>query len=346
MKKTYPLAIMAAAFVAACGDVATESALPLTGPSASLAAVACAFNDDGTTLTLLGDCTTTQSILIPDGYTLEGAGYTITAVDPSGDRFRGAIVRNGGASAHVINVVLRTDGLANVCSAAAPQDDRLRGVLFEGASGSIQKVTVLALNKVASGCQEGNAIEVRKAPFDGTHPATATVSITHNSIADYQKTGIVVNGDVSATIEHNQVGASATQQNLAANSIQVGFGAQASVKHNKVDGNQWRTASAAATAVLLYESGHGTEVSLNNIDGNSDVGIYIWADGVTAFNNQIDDVGADIGFYDIGIGNYAAYNAGVGPLNDIVNNKVRGFDLPYDEVDDESNKVRRANPSE
>ena len=49
------------------------------------------------------------------------------------------------------------------------------------------------------GCQEGNAIEARNAPFDKTG-SDKMVSITDNTVTEYQKSGIVANGSVAATI--------------------------------------------------------------------------------------------------------------------------------------------------
>jgi hypothetical protein len=175
----------------------------LVGQTA-MAATDCTFTSIGSEMVLDGDCTTDETILIPDGATLNGDGYTITAVDPAGDHFRGAVVANGGVTANVINLNVSVDGLANICDGGA---DRLRGIMFEGASGAITHSSVIGLNQGPSGCQEGNAIEVRNAPFDGTHPNTQFVEIAHNSLTDYQKTGIVANGDVNVDIHHNDIGA-------------------------------------------------------------------------------------------------------------------------------------------
>lgn len=196
----------------------------------------CSFTEENTSLYLAGDCDTEETILIPDGFTLDGRGYTITAVDPFNGHFLGAVVTNQGTTAHVKNLIV-TAFLNSFCDDGI---DRLRGIMFVGASGSITFNTVTNLNQGSSGCQEGNAIEVRNTPLDGSsHPDTQTVEIAHNIIEDYQKTGIVANGDVDVMIHHNSVGDSATQEYLAANSIQLGFGATGSVKHNNIDGNQW-----------------------------------------------------------------------------------------------------------
>ena len=303
----------------------------LLAPQPALAANHCVFTDTGSARVLQGDCTTDATIVIPDGYTLDGNGHTITAVDPAGDHFRGAVVKNGGTTAHVTNLTVTAAGLANACDGGA---DRLRGIMFDGASGSITHSTVVGINQGPSGCQEGNAIEVRNAPFDGTHPGTQTVEIAHNNIADYQKTGIVANGDVNVDVHHNDVGASATQQNLAANSIQLGFGALGTVQHNAVDGNQWLgTTNFAASAILVFAADQ-VDVSQNNVRGNSDVGLFIvFADGGNYFNNRIFDEGPDAlnSCCDVGVWNYASNG------NTIRNTKVRGFDTPYLGVDGDRN---------
>ena len=283
----------------------------------------------GTRLILNADIITDETITIPDGYTLDGNGHTITAVDPPGGHFIGAVVQNEGATAHVKNLTVTVSDLSNTCDSYG---DRLRGIMFEGASGSITHCTVVGINQGPSGCQEGNAIEVRNPPFDGTHPNTQTVEIAHNKIQAYQKTGIVANGDVKAAIHHNQIGASATQENLAANTIQLGFGATGSAVHNNIDGNQWLQASDwSATAILIYLA-DGADISKNNVGGNSDVGIYVYGDDCTVNNNRVFDNGPDGLHGDVGIGSY-------GEGNSVTNNKVRGFETPYDGVTGGKNKV-------
>lgn len=284
----------------------------------------CVFNTVNTTMNLMADCWTTETILVPDGYTLNGNGYTITALDPAGGHFLGAVVANAGTSMNVFKLTVTADNLANVCDPSSPVDTRLRGILLNGAGGTIAHNTVTGINQGTSGCQEGNAIEVRNAPFDGTGTNPLSVEIAHNVVTDYQKTGIVANGNVEANIHHNQVGASATQSNLAANSIQIGFGASGSITQNQVDGNQWLGASdSLGTAVLVTQAGT-VDISKNNIRGNSDVGIYLYLNGtVTVDNNRVFDDGKDGGQYDIGIGAWDGDEV-------LTNNKVRGFDTPYD----------------
>ncbi|MDO8628309.1 MAG: right-handed parallel beta-helix repeat-containing protein [Nanoarchaeota archaeon] len=297
--------------------------------SLASATTTCTFTTSGTTMTLDSDCTTDSTIFIPDGMTLDGAGHTITAVDPVAGHFLGAIIKNAGSTASVHHLGVTASALANVCDGG---NDRLRGIMLEGASGTIEHNTINAVNQGPSGCQEGNSIEVRNTPFDGTHPATVTVEVAHNVITDFMKTGIVANGDVLVNIHHNDIGASATQADLAANSIQVGFGGQGTVTQNHVAGNQWLGASDfSATAILLFDVDQ-VDVSKNIIGGNSDVGIYVFGDSCTIDNNKVSDNGVD-GAH----GDYGIFNDGTG--NSITNNKVSGFDTPYENVIGGGNKV-------
>lgn len=161
----------------------------------------CSFVVSGTTMMLQGDCTADSGIGVPNGFTLNGNNLVLTLVDPPGGHFKGAGVFDLGPVANVINLTITTSNLMNVCDGGV---DRLRGILFEGASGRISNNNVLNINQGASGCQESNAIEVRNAPFDGTHPNTQTVEITMNTITGYQKTGIVDYG-AGNTVTNNKV---------------------------------------------------------------------------------------------------------------------------------------------
>jgi predicted extracellular nuclease len=214
----------------------------------------CQFSDEGTVRTLLGNCTTRTTIGIPDGWTLDGAGHTITAVDVPGTAFVGAVVGNLGHSANVTNLTVTTYDLANTCNDGTDQRDRLRGILLDGASGVISGNHVLDLNQGESGCQEGNAIEVRNAPFSTVGP-DVTVTIADNVVDDYQKTGILVNGSVQATVTGNQVSGLGPVPYIAQNGVQVSRGAAATVDSNRIADN-WYTGSADAIScgLLLFEA--------------------------------------------------------------------------------------------
>jgi len=218
----------------------------------------CTFTTVGTTMTLNGDCVTDTTIFVPNGFTLDGDGYSITAIDPTGGHFLGAVVKNGGTTTHVTNLTVTASNLANVCDGG---DDRLRGILFDGAGGSITNNTVVDINQGASGCQEGNGIEVRNAPFDNTGTDLA-VTISGNTVANYQKNGITANGSVAATITNNVVTGVGPVNYIAQNGIQIGFGGTAVIKNNTASGNNYTPTSFVACGVLYFQA-DGVKASMN-----------------------------------------------------------------------------------
>jgi parallel beta-helix repeat protein len=248
------------------------------GLARSIYALPCNFATSGKTMTLTNDCTTSVSIIVPNGFTLDGAGHTITAEDPVGGHFVGGVIQNGGATANVTNVKITTNLLADVCDAGV---NRLRGILFDGASGNITDNVVTNINQnqgaVFSGCQEGNAIEVRNF---GLSPTTVRARIDGNTISGYQKTGIVVNGDADGTVTDNTVTGDGPQDHIAQNGIQIGFGATAQVKHNQVSGNAYTGGDVSGGILVVagpfYGSAYsvGDQIINNTLTGN-DIGVWL-----------------------------------------------------------------------
>ena len=226
---------------------------------------ACSVSMSGTTYTLLSDCIVDHTQLIPDGVTLEGAGHSITAIDPAGGHFLGAVVRNGGTSANVRNLTVKASGLANICDG---DDDRLRGILFQGAAGTIANNRVVDINQGPSGCQEGNAIEARNEPFS-VGGADLAVTIDANYVSGYIKNGITASGSVAVTISNNTViGAGPVGVPLAAqNGIQISFGATAIVTGNSVSGHNYTPKAYVACGLLIYQA-DGVRASANSLFNN------------------------------------------------------------------------------
>jgi len=234
-------------------------------PAVSLTASAaggCSFSESGTTITLLGDCTTDQTILVPSGKTLDGAGHSITAADPTGGHFLGAVVKNAGASASVQNLTVRAGSLATACDAFP---DSLAGIRLDGAAGSITNNTVTGLQQGTSGdgCQEGNGIEVRNTAGTGT----PQVNVTGNTVSSYQKTGVLVKGQVSAVVTGNTVTGYGPVGFIAQNGIQVSAGATAAVNTNTIKNNDYTPKSLDACGLLIFQA-NGVKVGKNAFSGN------------------------------------------------------------------------------
>jgi parallel beta-helix repeat protein len=238
--------------------------------SGALAANNCTFRNVGRVMQLQRDCWTDATLLIPNGATLDGRNRTITAVDPDVGHFVGAIVRNAGPTANVRNLTLQTAGLIDVCDSAEAPDQRLRGILFDGASGAITGNRVLNIRQAGSGCQEGAAIEVRA-------PATAPVqyvTIVDNRISGYQKTGVFVSGAIDATIMLNRIAGLGPVDFIAQNGIQLAAGARGRIQWNRVEQNIYTGDGAASTGILLTGAGSPLEIEINRVDDN-DIGIRV-----------------------------------------------------------------------
>lgn len=228
-------------------------------PSASLGS--CSVSITGTTITLLSNCVTDRTLSIPQGFTLNGNGKTITAVNPASGSFLGAVITAAGTLANVNNVTIATSNLTGC------QDGQtlagLRGILFNGAGGSITNNTIRDINRGPSGCQEGNAIDITN--VGGL--STLTAIVTGNTVTNYQKTGIRANGNVAATINNNVVTGLGPVSYIAQNGIQISRTATATMKNNTVSGNWYLGPDWVSCGVLFYQAG-GVKASANNVFSN------------------------------------------------------------------------------
>ena len=117
----------------------------------------CSFtpNEKTKTVSLVADCTTDTTIVVQDGYTLDGKGFTITAIDPpTGTVFTGAVVQNAGTGTamNVKNLTIEGGNPDNCVGI-------FNGVAFINAGGSIKNVTLNNIGQT-TGCQAGRAIYV------------------------------------------------------------------------------------------------------------------------------------------------------------------------------------------
>ncbi len=217
------------------------------------------------------------------------------------------------------------------------------GVVVNGDAGSVTtNVKTSSIHDIGetplNGTQHGNAIYYRAL---GT--GTATGVISGNTITNYQKGGITVNGKVTATITNNHVTGQGPVNYIAQNGIQVGYGAKASVTGNTVTGNAYTGANNASSAGILVVGGPcfslpyttGLTISNNTLSGN-DVGVWLFngnqdcnapatkTNNIVKFNTITRDAVTNTTGYNATCG----YQAGVSDLgvkDQIVNNKISGF---------------------
>jgi hypothetical protein len=236
----------------------------------------CTFttNDRNKTITLNADCTTDTTIGVPDGYTLNGDGHKITAVDGPSGAFNGAVVENDGTVMHVRNLTI--DG----ASTAVEQCNRVfNGVAFMYASGSIKNVTLTDIGLPETGCQIGRAILVHAIGS----PNQQSVEISGNTVSSYNKNGIDVRGNVNATIIRNTVTGSASDR-IARNGIVVRTDvvagpsdeAFAEVWGNIVSGNSYLPAKVDACGILVIDATVNMSKK-NTVTGND---ANIWSEGI------------------------------------------------------------------
>jgi len=216
-------------------------------------------NDKTKTMSLVADCSTNTTIGVPDGWTLDGKGFTITAVDVDAvTGFDGtAVVQNAGAAMNVKNLKIE-GGEPNNCVAT------FNGVAFMNAGGSIKNVTLNNIGQT-TGCQSGRAI-VAWAIADSTK---RSVTIEGNTVWNYNKNGIDVRGNVNATILGNTVTGSGPVAHIAQNGIVVyGTDTVAQIGGNKIGGNVYTgEADTYATGILVIDG----KVSIdrkNTLSGN------------------------------------------------------------------------------
>jgi hypothetical protein len=231
-------------------------------------------------VTLREDCVVQSAMFIPDGYTLNGAGHTLTASeDGAGEHYKGAVLRNRGTVANVRDVTVTARNLSDVCDGEA---DRLRGILLEGASGTIEDTVVEDLNQAGNfgGCQEGFAIDVRNLAADATPVA---VTVRGNQLTGYQKAGVVVLGRVVATVEDNVIDGLGPTDRIARVGIQLAHGVSGQVMGNQVRGNAYIFERDSGSGILVFggpyygagrELCHDLRIEDNVLEEN-DVGVSL-----------------------------------------------------------------------
>src|SRR4029079_11766274 len=120
----------------------------------------CSATQSGTTITLTSNCTTTSTISVADGITVDGDGYTITAVDPVAGSFSGPVLKSATGTA-TTPAAMNVKNLNVVASLGANiATSSLSGLYYENAGGTITNVSLSGLtsNSMVSG---GRALEVR-----------------------------------------------------------------------------------------------------------------------------------------------------------------------------------------
>jgi parallel beta-helix repeat protein len=216
----------------------------------------------------------------PTGFVKDG--INMTAAQIGGD-----VTGSLDATGCNVGVYYDTKSAAGNVSGADIFGSNYYGVLVNGDLGSVSvNVTDSAIHKIGekplNGTQHGNAIYYRA--FGGS----ASGTISGNTVTHYQKNGITVNGNVSATIANNTVTGEGPVNYIAQNGIEVGSGAQATVTDNTVTGNAYTGPNGASSGGILVFGGPAFNTPDTNVPytvdvkitrntlTNNDVGVFLF----------------------------------------------------------------------
>jgi parallel beta-helix repeat protein len=270
-------------------------------------------------------------------------GFMRDGIDMTAAQIGGNVTGDLNASGCNIGVYYDSTHSGNVTGANI-HDANYYGVVVNGDIGTVNaNVTGSTIHDIGetplNGTQHGNAIYYRAL---GTGTASGTIS--GNTLTNYQKGGITVNGNVSATITNNIVTGKGPVNYIAQNGIQVGYGAKATVTGNTVSGNAYTGANLASSAGILVVGGAcfgfpatvGLDISKNALTGN-DVGVWLFnaaADCASApttkTNNSVkfNTISNNAVTNTTGFSATCGYQAGVsdvGTKDQIVNNSISGI---------------------
>lgn len=207
---------------------------------------------------LTADVRTFKTITMPDDATLDGAGHTITAVEDAEHRnFPGPVLvsATGDATApatlDVKNLTIATEDFEH----GSNSNGLLTGISMYRADGSLTDVTVDGISH-GNGVQEGNAIAIRnRVDADNLNVPRAHVDLTNVQVSRYQKTGVLLDGNLMFTVTDATVGQGSGPEDqpnpgIAANSLQISRGASGTVSDSTFALNS----HVQATAVLLFNA--------------------------------------------------------------------------------------------
>jgi parallel beta-helix repeat protein len=224
--------------------------------------------------------TYTEQVVITRSLTLQGAGAANTTIQAPatltattwthrGTAFNTLIEVNG-ATVHGITVNISgftIDGLNK--SSASP---RYTGIVYYNANGTISANTITKFGSAPVAGEDGWGVFV----VEGCN-----VAISGNTIDNWSKGGIVVDGDddipntdVTATITGNTITGAGDIAASAQNGIQISRGATGTVNSNNIISNIGFTPTTYSAAGILVYMADGVTVS-GNTTNNTETGVYV-----------------------------------------------------------------------
>jgi len=285
----------------ACAALTTTA---LVLPASSASAVQ-AFGDNCTaddtttpnTWILQADCTTSSTIVIPDGITLDGKLHTITALEAPGTPFSGPIIASASGTTGA-PTVLKVQKLSITTNFGAVSGaNPAVGIKFDGAYGSVSNVTISAVSHGNPG-DDGYGIEADNS-VGAPMTATQQVRISATTVIRYQKYGVYAHGPVKVSLINSTVRSSGDPSGsqidgLAADAVFLASGTTGTIKGSHISVNGWtgpgRPGDTYGTGIRLYNTGGRIGVTNNVIDSTTggDVGLSVDNDPVSIVRTTAD----------------------------------------------------------
>ena len=282
--------------LAAFADTPVLDPIPSGIPTDAVSATADP-DGSGTLYTLTSDVTTYSTIAMPNDATLDGAGHTITAVENADHRnFPGSVLASAvgtdsaPAQLDVKNLHISTDDFQHGSNSGGS----LNGIYMYRAGGSLTNVTVDGISH-GNGVQEGNAISIRnRVSGDQIDVPRAQVALSDIHVTHYQKTGLLLDGNLSFAVADAHVGQGTGPQGqanptMAANSLQISRGASGTVSDSEFAlnnvGSRGLPGEAPGTAALLYNA---KNVAFDNVSVHGDADDATTGIDVSNVSNTID----------------------------------------------------------
>lgn len=273
----------------------------------------------------------------PTGFMRDGIDLTAAVIDPSSPV-------TGSVDAGGCNIgVYFGPGTSGAVSGAEVFGANYYGVVANAASVDVTGSSIHDIGETPlNGTQHGVAIDYTTLNQDGSSTgASASGTVRGNTLGNYQKGGVVVNGPgASATISGNTVTGQGAVAYIAQNGIEIGRGATGTISGNTVTGNAYSGTNDASSCGILVFGGAGdaytTGVTIvHNSLTDNDIGIYVFnADGsgnppatktknIIVNNAVSDSLTTNVS----GNGYPNGYQAGItefGNHDNIVNNDISG----------------------
>ena len=244
---------------------------------------ACPGTTTGTIFTLSANCgPVTAPLTVPNGFTIDGAGHTVSANDAGGTQWDGGgIVTSAGATMNIRN--LNITGPVGGFQICRNSGFLLYGIWFNDAGGTVDNVTVDHIYQFQDGtfasCQTGRAIRA-----DGATPGRR-VTITNTKVMDYQKSGFESRGTTTMNISGSTAGPPHPLEGLnAQNGVSFVGVTAGTVENNTIHGSSdeapgppgcGNCSPAASTGMLLSNADNVTVTGNTFVGNGTDIGVAV-----------------------------------------------------------------------